>query len=88
MSNIPIICDPANKNNWFKDSLPPRLDPVLSNIYNGCWQCNHTDSVFINDKLLTRTFFDGYINKPYVSLINKDSEIRNLNNKNLKNCLI
>lgn len=57
-------CDPNNKCNWFKHKLPQGLDPVLSNIYNGCWMCNYEPEQCWNSKLCDRNFFNGYVANP------------------------
>ena len=49
-------CDPGNPDLWFKNKLPQDLDPVLSNIYNGCWSCNHEPMQTNNNILCNRRF--------------------------------
>lgn len=83
-SNIFNGCNPDNTKLWFNNNLPKNLDPVLSNIYNGCWQCNFRESVVNNDILLNRRFYDGFIIPPYKNIIDIDSKMR-INNNNRSN---
>lgn len=61
-------CDPGNRDLWFKNKLPEGLDPVLSNIYNGCWSCNHEPMQGNNNKLCNRQFMDLNVQPPYAHL--------------------
>ena len=62
---VTLPCDPNSKKEWFKHKLPQDLDPVLSNIYNGCWMCNYEPTQTQNNKLCQRNYLDygGY--QPY-----------------------
>ena len=61
-------CNPNDKNLWYKHQLPHGLDPVLSNIYNGCWLCNYEPHQTINNNLCARQFEDKNITPPYMKL--------------------
>lgn len=61
-------CDPGNRDLWFKNKLPEGLDPVLSNIYNGCWSCNHEPMQSNNNKLCNRQFMDLNVQPPYAHI--------------------
>lgn len=74
MNTVP--CDPNNKCGWFKHQLPQGLDPVLSNIYNGAWLCNYEPQNCWNNKLCTRSFFDGSVTNPCTPT--KNIEIENM----------
>ena len=62
---LTINCGPGNKNLWYSRQLPNGLDPVLSNIYNGCWLCNNEPAQSVNSKLCNRNFYDGYTEIPF-----------------------
>ena len=83
-------CDPNDKNMWFKHILPPSLDPVLSNIYNGCWLCNYEPQQTRNDRLCARQFLDTNIKPPYMKTQVNDRNMMYLfsnSKKNNKFCL-
>lgn len=71
-----IHCNPENKKEWFKHKLPKGLDPVLSNIYNGCWICNINPQQHDNQKLCKRNFFDGPNISPYAPVIDIENKLR------------
>ena len=68
--------NPENKNLWFKHQLPKGLDPVLSNIYNGCWICNIEPQQHDNQKLCKRNFFDGPNIPPYKPIVDIENQLR------------
>jgi hypothetical protein len=57
-------CNPAEKKYWNKPPLPKSVDPVLYNVMNGCWSCNHYVMEETNQKLCNRQFFDGVVYPP------------------------
>ena len=79
-----VNCAPGNKDLWFSRQLPTGLDPVLSNIYNGCWLCNLEPAQTVNSILCNRNFYDGYIKPPFemVQNINTETKLRNIHIKN------
>ena len=76
-------CDPNNPNLWYKHELPKGLDPVLSNIYNGCWLCNFEPQQTENNKLCNRNFFNGPMLPPYDvgERITLETKMRNMDKK-------
>lgn len=78
---VTLPCDPNSKDEWFKHKLPQELDPVLSNIYNGCWMCNYEPSQTQNNKLCSRNYLDygGY--QPYNIgfQVDVESVLKNIN---------
>lgn len=79
---ITLPCDPNSKKEWFKYKLPEDLDPVLSNIYNGCWMCNYEPAQTTNNKLCERNFLDYGSFQPYNLgyQVDIDSVVKNINN--------
>ena len=75
-------CDPNSKKLWFKYKMPSDLDPVLSNIYNGCWMCNYEPMQTVNNKMCQRNFLDFGGHQPYNSgyQVDMDSVLKNINN--------
>jgi hypothetical protein len=71
-----LPCNPTDRKQWFKHKLPEGLDPVLSNIYNGCWICNINPQQEDNQKLCRRNFFDGPNIPPYKSHIDVENKLR------------
>ena len=78
---VTLPCNPNSKDEWFKHKLPQELDPVLSNIYNGCWMCNYEPAQTQNNKLCSRNYLDygGY--QPYNIgfQVDVDSVLKNIN---------
>lgn len=74
-------CDPNSKEFWFKYDVPTDLDPVLSNIYNGCWMCNYEPMQTVNNKLCERKFLDYGGFQPYNLgfQVDIDSTVKNMN---------
>jgi len=66
------------------------IDPVLLNIYNGCWLCNYSSYQFNNNKLCNRNFFDELKLKPYDynNHIIIENKIRNMNQLYNKYCIL
>lgn len=81
-------CDPQSKDFWFQHKLPEDVDPVRSNIYNGCWMCNYEPAQTMNNNLCQRNFHDfgSYqpYNIPYYTDIN--SILRNIDRPLTKDC--
>jgi hypothetical protein len=74
-----LDCNPQNRNLWFKYDLPKDVDPIRSNIVNGCWECNYAESNDVNTTLCNRAMYDEFIPNP--CNIVKDTDI----NSRLKN---
>ena len=83
-------CNPGNRHLWFKNKLPSDLDPVRSNIINGCWECNYQLEYQINSSLCSRNFYDGYTQNPCNRVKNVDinSKLRNIDKPIHKHCLL
>jgi hypothetical protein len=83
-------CNPGNRELWFKNKLPLDLDPVRSNIVNGCWECNYYDEDRINSTLCGRSFYNGYIENPCerVRNVNINSKLKHLGEPLHKNCIL
>lgn len=71
-----VNCNPENRKEWFKHKLPVGLDPVLSNIYNGCWICNINPQQYDNQKLCKRNFFDSPKIAPYAPIVEVENKLR------------
>ena len=73
-------CNPANRNLWFKHKLPENVDPVRSNIANGCWECNYDESNEVNTTLCNRALYDGFTPNPNCRVrdVNINSQLKNL----------
>ena len=61
-------CNPGERKYWGKPALPKNTDPVLYNVLNGCWSCNHYVMEKQNQILCNRQFFDG-VNYPPCNLL-------------------
>jgi hypothetical protein len=79
---VTLPCDPNSKELWFKYKMPADLDPVLSNIYNGCWMCNYEPMQSVNNKMCQRNFSDIGGHQPYNTAyqVDMDSVLKNINN--------
>ena len=78
---VTLPCDPNSKELWFKYQMPSDLDPVLSNIYNGCWMCNYEPAQTVNNKMCQRNFQDIGGFQPYnlAYQTDIDSIVKNIN---------
>ena len=83
-------CNPGNKNLWFKYKLPEDVDPVRSNIVNGCWECNYEESNRVNTILCNRAMYDGYIPNPNCMARDVDinSKLKNIDKPIHKYCIL
>lgn len=74
-----INCCPSNRVEWFKHKLPEDVDPVRSNIVNGCWECNYDEDYVINSTLCDRSFNDGFYANPHkrIEYIDINSKLTN-----------
>ena len=75
-----LDCNPGNRELWYKNKLPTDLDPVRSNIINGCWECNYDESNEVNTTLCNRNFYDGVQQNPcnMVKDVDVNSKLKNL----------
>tara|TARA_B100000780_G_scaffold274825_1_gene240425 strand:+ start:1575 stop:1859 length:285 start_codon:yes stop_codon:yes gene_type:complete len=53
---VTVRCNPGNRKLWFKNQ--DKIDPVQSNIQNGCWICNIDQQQKENSKLCERSLFN------------------------------
>lgn len=74
-------CNPNDRNIWFKHKLPNNLDPVLSNIYNGCWLGGYEPQQTTNNRLCQRNFY-SIETAPYDYLKSLDMQAK-LTNRNV-----
>ena len=83
-----VNCNPSDPQNWFQYNAVaenPKVDPVMYNIYNGCWLCQYEPQQTENNILCQRQFFDKNIQTPYSStIVQRVSTESNLQNIELR----
>ena len=77
---ITTNCNPASKDLWYNHTLPDNVDPVLSNINNGCWMCGYEPQQTSNNRLCQRNFYSMEIPPyDYVKSLDIQSKLINRN---------
>lgn len=73
------MSNPNNKKDWFSNKNSG-VNPVLFNIYNGCWIREGVRRDTMNNKLINRGLINFH-NNPCNNLIDLDSKLKNIDKK-------
>ena len=77
---VPVACNPGDKNLWFRDYN--LVNPVQSNIRNGCWMTNFEPMQKTNNKLCDRYLHNiNYKPCTYENVMNTMLNMRKRNYK-------